>query len=153
MSHDVLPPLVSLTPLLAGKRLLIVDDDPDICEVLTELLTAEGYAVDCASDGVEALAALVSAPPDAVFLDVNMPIMDGYEFLRRRDADPRLAKIPIIIMGASALRPEATSGLCISVLPKPIDFVTLLARLALLGLRSVPGTNDPEDVPAAPRAA
>jgi len=142
-----------LIPAPAIKRILIVDDDSDICEVLTELLSEAGFSVGSAGDGAEALALLVSAPPDAVLLDVNMPIMNGYELLRLRDADPRMAKIPIIIMGASVLRPEATTGLCVSVLAKPINFEALLDRLALLGLRSVPGTNDPEGVPARPHAA
>lgn len=62
-----------------------------------------------------------------VLLDLNMPIMNGYEFLDRRAADPKLAKIPVIIMSATVWRPDKRVGT--TVLGKPIDVEALLAML------------------------
>jgi CheY-like chemotaxis protein len=119
-------------PTVKRKRILIVDDEPEICEALADLLDSEGYSVGCAGDGAQALEALSSTPADAVFVDLDMPIMDGYEFLRRRGAHPRLEKIPVVIMSASVPRSEATAGKSTSVLGKPIDIKAMLAMLAML---------------------
>jgi CheY-like chemotaxis protein len=128
-------------PITKRKRILIVDDDPEICEGLADLLVAEGYSVGCAGDGAQALDALASTATDAVLLDLNMPVMTGHEFLGRRAADPRLAKIPVIILSASASLLEATAGT--SLLAKPFDIEALLA---MLGHRSVMVTHHPSDV-------
>ena len=119
--------LANSVPITKHKRILIVDDDPEISEPLAEVLVREGYSVGRAGDGAQALDALASTLADVVLLDLNMPVMNGYEFLRLRAADQRLAKIPVIIMSASVPRPEATVGT--SVLGKPIDVAALLVLL------------------------
>ncbi|MBC8132351.1 MAG: response regulator [Deltaproteobacteria bacterium] len=82
--------------------ILVVDDDFDIREVLCEILTSEGYRVVDAANGSDALSRLRGdGPPSLVLLDLRMPVMDGYEFLKRRDADPVLRGIPVIVLSAT----------------------------------------------------
>ncbi|HEY8212001.1 MAG TPA: response regulator [Myxococcaceae bacterium] len=83
----------------ARPQILVVDDDPDILEALSEILEAEGYAVDRARHGQEALARIEQRRPDLILLDLMMPVMDGWEFsqaLRQRgDSD-----IPVVVLSA-----------------------------------------------------
>jgi two-component system, chemotaxis family, chemotaxis protein CheY len=109
------------------KHILIVDDDPDIRDLLAAILVDAGYSVSRAGDGAEALEALGSMSTAAVLLDLNMPGMSGQEFLARRAAEPRLAKIPVVMMSASAQQSPTTVGTF--VLAKPMDIPALLAML------------------------
>lgn len=90
---------VRTTPL---KPVLLIEDDLDIREALTELLRFEGYAVETAENGKEALEYLRSQSelPGLILLDMMMPIMDGSQFRREQKADKRLADIPTIVMSA-----------------------------------------------------
>src|SRR5437773_8234404 len=81
-------------------RVLVVDDDPDLRAVLREALQDEGYAVDEAADGVEALAALDAACPDAIVLDLALPGMDGWEFAHLLRGHP-CGGAPIIVISAA----------------------------------------------------
>ena len=85
----------------AGRPLiLVVDDDPDILDALSEILEAEGYEVDRARHGQEALARVDRRRPDLILLDLMMPVMDGWEFahaLRRREDG---AQIPVVVLSA-----------------------------------------------------
>jgi CheY-like chemotaxis protein len=138
---------VSLTnpvPVRKRRHILIVDDDPDMRDLLADILVDEGYSVNHAGDGAEALEALDSTPTDAVLLDLHMPGMNGHEFLARRAADPRLAKIPVVIMSGSAQRPATTART--SVLDKPIGIAALLA---MLGRCSAMVTLDTDDMKSA----
>ena len=78
------------------RRLLVVEDDVDIREVLAEDLEYRGYTVDTAENGVDALAALRrnGSPHELVVLDLMMPVMDGWELLREMRADERLRCVP-----------------------------------------------------------
>jgi|GEM_PF-2483981 len=123
---------VSLTnPVSATKpsRILIVDDDPDMRDLLAEILIEGGYTVDRAGDGAEALEVLHSTPTDAVLLDLAMLGMSGQEFLDRRAADPRLAKIPVIIISATA--PQSLTTVGTFALRKPMEIASLLAMVGL----------------------
>lgn len=83
---------------MAGKKILVVDDEPDFLEVITARLTANGYVVATASSGEEALEKVKNDKPDAVLLDVLMPGMDGLEILKRiRKAD---SELPVYIITA-----------------------------------------------------
>lgn len=114
-------------PVTKRRHILIVDDDPDIRDLLVDVLVDAGYSVNCAGDGAEALEALGSTSTAAVLLDLHMCGMNGHEFLARRAADPRLAKISVIIMSASAQQSPTTAGTF--VLAKPMDIAALLAML------------------------
>ena len=116
--------LAAPVPVTKRRRILIVDDDPDMRDLLADILVDAGYVVSRAGDGAEALEALDSTPTDAVLLDLTMSGMNGQEFLERRAADPRLAKIPVVIISASAQRSVTTIGTF--VLRKPMDISTLL---------------------------
>ena len=88
-------------PLRAvGKRVLVVDDDRDIRELLVEFLASEGYDVASAPDGRRALAEARAHRPDVILLDLMMPIMSGWEFREAQLGDPELADIPVVVVTA-----------------------------------------------------
>jgi CheY-like chemotaxis protein len=113
-------------------RVLLVEDDPATLTSLALILRLAGYAVDTARDGAEALDRLLrGAPPCLIFLDLTMPVMDGWEFLRRRQGSPALADIPVVVVSALAdLGREALAGLGVSgVFRKPADPADLLGEV------------------------
>ena len=88
---------------LAGKRVLLVEDNPVNQEVASELLRGAAAEVVVAGNGEEALAALAEGDFDSVLMDVQMPVLDGYGATRRLREDARLARLPVIAMTANAL--------------------------------------------------
>lgn len=88
------------------KRLLIIEDDIDIRESLQEFLRSEGYGVETAENGADALRLLSEAKNDfsrrfdLILLDLMMPVMNGIEFRKRQTADADLAKLPVIVISA-----------------------------------------------------
>ena len=115
---------------MAGKRVLVVDDDRVIQQLLEVNLELEGYLVaGTASDGQEAIAMAAELKPDLILLDIMMPKMDGLEVCRQLKADPKLAKIPIVLLSARAQDMDIREGLEIGAdayLTKPFDPVELL---------------------------
>jgi CheY-like chemotaxis protein len=101
---------------------LLIDDAPEIVEVLLELLRTVGYEVVTATDGFEGLAAMRARRPDVVLLDHNMPRMPGLEVVRAMRADGALATIPVILITASPKSVPAEPAPLVRVLPKPFDF-------------------------------
>jgi CheY-like chemotaxis protein len=94
------PPLSSAVD--TRPRVLVVDDDWDICDAVKVVLDDAGFDTVCAENGARALAHLAQAPaPDAILLDLFMPVMDGWTFAERMRADPDLRDIPLIVMTAS----------------------------------------------------
>jgi putative two-component system response regulator len=79
-------------------HVLVVDDDPGIRHLHTDLLSGAGYEVEVAADGADALARVEARPPDLVLLDLDMPRMGGYEVCRRLKAHPRTRFVPVVIM-------------------------------------------------------
>jgi CheY-like chemotaxis protein len=121
-------------PGMASGNVLIVEDDPDTREMLTTLLTTEGFYVVGAEDGLEALHLLRSvrhrAPdvPCLVLLDLKMPRLGGNEFRRAQLGDPIVAGVPIAIMsGAIDAQERAATLGAVATLTKPIDLDVLLA--------------------------
>jgi signal transduction histidine kinase/CheY-like chemotaxis protein len=86
-----------------GKRVLVVDDEADAVDLLTQILQDEGYVVKGTYSGEEALRALEAAPQDIILLDLLMPEMDGFEVIQRVKADPRWRDIPIVVVTAKDL--------------------------------------------------
>jgi CheY-like chemotaxis protein len=82
-------------------RVLVVDDDADIRETLAETLALEGYEAESAPNGLEALRRADAHRPDLILLDLMMPVMNGWEFLRARRTDPRVAGVPVVVFSAS----------------------------------------------------
>jgi CheY-like chemotaxis protein len=102
---------------------LIVEDEVMTRDALMELLRKDGRAIITAGDGQEALQHLSNIPrPSLILLDLMMPRMDGWEFLRRQSADPAIAGIPTIALSGSRLPAGAKHQLA-----KPVDVERLLA--------------------------
>ena len=90
-------------------RILIVDDDPDIVESVTMVLTKNGHDVIGAYGGVEGLEKARKEKPDAIILDVMMPDKDGYEVCKELKADPEYSDIPILLLTAVVSKISSTS--------------------------------------------
>ncbi len=105
------------------RKILIVDDDLDIRELLAELLESRGFDVATAGNGLEAIELLKSmtAPPSIILLDLMMPIMDGYAFLEERKKDDVLASIPVAIITAGHCVDRSQLGGAGTIVNKPID--------------------------------
>ena len=110
-------------------NVLIVDDDVELCELVTEYLTQEGYAVECVYDGARALEHVASATPDLVVLDVMLPGLNGFEVLRQiRDQ----SEVPVIMLTARGEEVDRVVGLELGAddyLPKPFSPRELTARM------------------------
>jgi CheY-like chemotaxis protein len=117
-------------------HILVVDDDSAIRDVVSDILELSDYRVKTATNGAEALENVRAEPPVAIFLDLMMPIMDGWEFLRRLRREPPFARVPVVIMSAARDAGLAADQLgAEAFLPKPFD---LEAVLSLVG-RLAPG--------------
>ena len=110
---------------MTRPKVLIVDDDEGICEFVTWGLTDRGYEVIAAGNGQEALRRAASVQPDAIILDMRMPVMDGYEFARAYRETPG-PHAPIVVMTAY-LDPRAVAAEvgAQGYISKPFDLVTL----------------------------
>ncbi|NDJ17559.1 response regulator [Myxacorys almedinensis] len=119
-------------------RILVVDDTPDNCLLIQAILQDEGYQVELAESGREALDKIEQLPPDLVLLDVMMPGMDGYEVTRRIRDNSALPFMPILLTTAYD-QPSVAQGLDTGAddfIRKPVHFDELLARVrALLRLK------------------
>jgi len=82
---------------------LVIEDNAEIREVLEEMIRADGTVVESAADGAQGWARVGREPtPCLILLDLKMPVMDGVEFLKLRNADPEIARIPVIMLTGSA---------------------------------------------------
>lgn len=87
----------------ARGRLLVVDDDPAIVDLVRQLLEEEGYEIDSAGDGEAALVAIERQAPDIILLDLLMPRLDGFGVIHRLQSDAKHRDIPIIVLTAKSL--------------------------------------------------
>jgi DNA-binding response OmpR family regulator len=120
---------------MPGQSVLICDDDPLLVDLLEFRLAAKGYRVRVARDGGEAMKQLENDCPDAIVLDAMMPVVDGYELLRRIRADERLAAIPVLMLTARKQERDILSALELGAndyMVKPFIPEELVARLARL---------------------
>jgi CheY-like chemotaxis protein len=113
-------------PCPGHRQVLIVEDEADLRQMMSQLLTLDGFEVATVPNGREALSYLHNGDkPELILLDLMMPIMDGWEFLRHQKADAGLAGVPVIVL--SALDPTHTRGVNMTeYLKKPLDFDRLL---------------------------
>src|SRR5262249_18525126 len=115
-----------------SKRILVVEDQEDNRRIVRDLLTATDYEVVEAEDGAQALAAVAKQRPDLILMDIQLPIMDGYEATRRLKADPSLSSIHVIAVASYALRGDeekAREAGCNDFVPKPYSPRQLLAKI------------------------
>jgi DNA-binding response OmpR family regulator len=125
----------------ASARVLVVEDDEAIADVLRRSLRAEGHEVRSAADGVEGLRASEEFAPDLVLLDLGLPRLDGMEVLRRLRAE---SDVPILILTARTETDDRVEGLdegADDYLPKPFEREELLARIRALLRRRPPRGN------------
>lgn len=111
------------------KRVLIVEDDPDIGSLLEIFLTEEGFDVKLATNGKVAIDGLLagSFQPQLILLDLMMPVMDGAQFCLERSKHEKLSEIPVIIMSADAnLKVRESELHAKAFLKKPLDIDTLV---------------------------
>jgi CheY-like chemotaxis protein len=108
----------------------IIEDDVDTRDMLAKFLELEGYRVEMASNGRQALDLLkTGAPANVIVLDLMMPVMDGWEFRRRQIEDARLRNIPTIVVSAAG-RERLSQIQADAYLSKPVDMDELLARVS-----------------------
>ena len=91
--------------------ILVVDDEPYVLRALSYLLKREGYTVETASDGAEGLARVQALRPQVVFLDIMMPVLNGYDVCQRIREDPALAKVYVIMLSAKGQQIDRERGL------------------------------------------
>jgi CheY-like chemotaxis protein len=136
---------------MSSGAILIVDDDNDVRSALSEMLEEEGFSVEGAHNGREALARLRGGTvhPAVILLDLMMPGMDGWDFRSEQMRDPKLAAVPVVIVSASGFSVES-----IRMQFKPAAYVEKpIERTALLdAIREVVRSNPPGELDAAKRA-
>lgn len=133
------------TPLAStATRIVVVDDQPDMADLVSSFLTDEGYAVTVVHDGSKALAMIEATNPAALVLDVMMPETDGFEVLRQLRMSPSGKRLPVVLM-SGAWRPSEKNrdiGTTLDiaptlVLPKPFELKDLERCLRQMGVKPV----------------
>jgi two-component system cell cycle response regulator DivK len=114
------------------KRILVVEDQEDNMQILRDLLSSAGYEMIEAQDGEAAVRVAVSDRPDLILMDIQLPLLDGYEATRRIRADPAMRAIPIIVVTSYALsgdEAKARAAGCDGYVSKPYSPRQLLAKI------------------------
>ena len=122
-----------MTSQIRGAKVLLVEDNEINQEVASEILRIAGLVVSIANDGSEAVAAVKNETFDAVLMDIQMPVMDGYEATRAIRTDPSMKDLPIIAMTANVMAGDAEKSLAAGMnvhVGKPIDPTELFSALA-----------------------
>ena len=123
--------LINVLPDPFGMpSVLVVEDHADLREMLAVLLETEGFQVQTAGNGVEALRSLDATRPSVILLDLMMPVMTGDEFRERQLADPRFRDVPVICMTAAHDgRDRAARIRADAYFQKPVDFERLIGAV------------------------
>ena len=111
---------------------LIVEDDADVLEMMDILMTSHGYETMRAGNGLEALDQLRERRPCLILLDLQMPVMDGFDFRRHQLADPALASIPVLCITAMFDTDEVARKLGLRCLPKAGNFDQVVGEVRSL---------------------
>jgi two-component system, cell cycle response regulator DivK len=117
---------------IVNRRILIVEDHEDNRRILRDLLSSRGYDLVEAEDGRQALAMAEDRRPALILMDVQIPLLDGYEVTRRLKANPELSAIPVIIVTSYALsgdESKARAAGCSAYVSKPYSVRNLLAKI------------------------
>jgi DNA-binding response OmpR family regulator len=114
------------------KKILVVDDEKDLLDLVRRSLARGGFEVITALDGKEGLAKVYSEAPDLMILDINMPVMDGWEVCRKIRGDPLYKHLPIIMLTVKRTKKDQLKGLDLGsdeYIAKPFYPKELLARV------------------------
>jgi two-component system, cell cycle response regulator DivK len=112
-----------------SKRILVVEDQEDNRQIIRDMLSATDYELTEAENGEQALAAVAKQRPDLILMDIQLPIMDGYEATRRIKANPALRSIPIIAITSYVEEQKAQAAGRDEYLPEPYSPRQLLAKI------------------------
>jgi two-component system, cell cycle response regulator DivK len=115
-----------------SKRILVVEDTPDNRQILRDLLTAAGFELIEAVDGAQGVAMAKAHRPDLILMDIQLPVMDGYEATRRIKADPDLRATPILAVTSYALsgdEEKTRAAGCDGYIAKPFSPRQLLGKV------------------------
>jgi len=129
---------------LAGEKILVVEDEEDVLELVRYNLTKNGYQTDAAMSGEEALRKALTAAPDLILLDLMLPAVDGLEVCRTVKNDPRTQHVPVIMLTAKGEEADIVTGLEMGAddyIAKPFSPRVLLARVRAV-LRRVTERKD-----------
>jgi putative two-component system response regulator len=140
MSHQSAPASANVTDgnvtvKPRNPRVLVIDDDPSVAELLGRIVTRDGYDVAVAADGATAFAAIAEQGPDVILLDVMLPGMNGFEICRRLKQESRTRLTPVVLVTGLGDRERRIAGMeagADDFLTKPIDAQELLARVRSL---------------------
>lgn len=115
-----------------SKKIVLAEDEPQIARLIEFKLKKEGYSVTSKENGEEALKAIKEDKPDLILLDIMMPVMGGYEVLRRLKEDENLKSVPVIMLTARAQEKDVVKGIDMGAedyITKPFHPAELLARV------------------------
>ena len=129
---------------MSKKRIIIVEDEHDMAELVALRLKREGYLVETAHDGLQGLEKIRNQPPDLALVDIMMPKLSGKDLLIEVRQDPRTAKVPIILLTAKGEESDIVVGLRLGAddyITKPFSMSVLVARVAAV-LRRVAALRD-----------
>ena len=127
---------------MSKQRIVIVEDERDLAELVAVRLKHEGYAVDVYHDGAEALSRIRSARPDLVLLDIMLPGMQGTDVAEVLRDDPRTADLPVIMLTAKSEDADVVLGLHVGAddyVTKPFSMSVLVARISAVLRRAAAG--------------
>jgi CheY-like chemotaxis protein len=116
------------------KRILLIEDDPALADMLNRRLVLYGYLVDAAPSAEDALQRARASVPDAILVDYALPGMNGWELVRLLRAEPIFAKVPMFAVSAHSLpsdRARARAAGCTDFFGKPVDMEALLEALRI----------------------
>jgi two-component system, cell cycle response regulator DivK len=114
------------------KRILVIEDQEDLRGILRDLFTRSGYVVLEASDGAAGVVSAKSERPDIILMDIQMPVIDGYEATRQIKGDPALRQIPLVAISSFAMKGDeekARAAGCDQYVTKPYSPIALLRMI------------------------
>ena len=132
---------------MASHRILVVDDEEDLLELIRYNLTKEGYRVDCCASGEAAINEARAIVPDLIVLDLLLPNVDGLDVCKHLKSDPKTQHVPIVMLTAKSEEADVVTGLELGAddyITKPFSPRVLLARIrSVLRRRAKAGAEDP----------